>query len=181
MLLRHQGIIKPGCTESAVSVWISSLIGRCYHWSSVHPRRLKWAQGRCCGGKKMERSTSQVSALVLSLWRWKNLMCIVRSKIQESIESRKIIYASLCFWSWDTTGNFYFIEIRVFTFLRFPLIVQETTPYKERKIFKNKLLEIRSGLLIKLKPNREVNIEQSWLEISEWMKEWMNEVFGCHK
>lgn len=39
------------------------------------------------------------------------------------------------------------------------LIVQEIIPYKERKIFKNKLLEIWSDLLIELKPNSETNIE----------------------
>jgi hypothetical protein len=54
MLLGHQRIIKPGCAESTVSVWVSSLIGRCNHRSSVYPGGLQWAQGCCCERKQAE-------------------------------------------------------------------------------------------------------------------------------
>ena len=60
VLLSHQRVVEPGRTESTVSVWISSLIGRWNHWSSVHPRGFKWAQRRGWGEKK-NRTASQVS------------------------------------------------------------------------------------------------------------------------
>lgn len=52
MLLGHQRIIKPGCTEATVSVRVSPLIGRCDHRSRVHSRGLKWTQGCCCRRKQ---------------------------------------------------------------------------------------------------------------------------------